>query len=60
MSDRIDNGPLQLGERAPNFVLDAITRDGKVAIDDFPRPASADLKKSSFPLKLIRARCRPL
>ena len=35
MSDRIDSGPLQLGERAPNFVLDAITRDGKVAIDDF-------------------------
>jgi len=35
MSDRIDTGPLQLGERAPNFVLDAITREGKIAIDDF-------------------------
>jgi peroxiredoxin len=35
MSDRIDIGPLQPGEMAPNFVLDAITRDGKVAIDDF-------------------------
>ena len=33
MSDRV--GPLQLGERAPNFVLDAITRQGKIAIDDF-------------------------
>lgn len=29
------HGPLQLGERAPNVVLDAITREGKVAIDDF-------------------------
>src|SRR3954452_10361218 len=28
-------GPLQLGERAPNFVLEAITREGKIAIDDF-------------------------
>jgi len=35
MSDRVDLGPLQLGERAPNFVLDAVTREGKVAIDDF-------------------------
>jgi peroxiredoxin len=35
MSDRSNVGPLQLGERAPNFVLDAITREGKVAIDDF-------------------------
>ena len=35
MSDRVDTGPLQLGERAPNFVLDAITREGKIAIDDF-------------------------
>jgi peroxiredoxin len=35
MSDRVDIGPLQLGERAPNFVLDAITREGKIAIDDF-------------------------
>src|SRR4051812_6248467 len=29
------DGPLQLGERAPNVVLDAITREGKIAIDDF-------------------------
>jgi len=35
MSDRVDTGPLHLGERAPNFVLDAITRDGKIAIDDY-------------------------
>jgi peroxiredoxin len=35
MSERIDIGPLQPGERAPNVVLDAITRDGKIAIDDF-------------------------
>jgi peroxiredoxin len=35
MSDRVDSGPLQLGERAPNFVLDAITREGTIAIDDF-------------------------
>jgi peroxiredoxin len=35
MSSRIDIGPLQPGERAPNVVLDAITRDGKIAIDDF-------------------------
>jgi peroxiredoxin len=34
MSDRA-HGPLQLGERAPNVVLDAITREGKIAIDDF-------------------------
>jgi peroxiredoxin len=27
--------PLQPGDRAPNVVLDAITREGKVAIDDF-------------------------
>ena len=31
----LDTGPLQLGETAPNFVLDAITREGKIAIDDF-------------------------
>src|SRR5262245_17570372 len=30
-----DGGPLQPGDRAPNVVLDAITRDGKIAIDDF-------------------------
>jgi peroxiredoxin len=35
MTDRTDLGPLQPGERAPNFVLDAVTREGKVAIDDF-------------------------
>ena len=35
MSDRVDIGPLQPGERAPNVVLDAITREGKIAIDDF-------------------------
>ena len=35
MSSRIDIGPLQVGDRAPNVVLDAITRDGKIAIDDF-------------------------
>ncbi|MDW6025113.1 peroxiredoxin-like family protein [Mesorhizobium sp. BAC0120] len=35
MPERIDIGPLQPGERAPNVVLDAITRDGKIAIDDF-------------------------
>jgi len=33
--DRTDIGPLQPGERAPNFVLEAVTREGKVAIDDF-------------------------
>jgi peroxiredoxin len=35
MSERLDIGPLQPGERAPNVVLDAITREGKIAIDDF-------------------------
>ena len=35
MTDRTDIGPLQPGERAPNVVLDAITREGKIAIDDF-------------------------
>jgi peroxiredoxin len=33
MPDRA--APLQLGETAPNVVLDAITREGKIAIDDF-------------------------
>src|SRR4051812_25487141 len=28
-------GPLQPGDTAPNVVLDAITREGKIAIDDF-------------------------
>lgn len=27
--------PLQPGDRAPNIVLDAITRQGKISIDDF-------------------------
>jgi peroxiredoxin len=35
MPDRVDTGPLHRGERAPNFVLDAITQEGKIAIDDF-------------------------
>jgi peroxiredoxin len=35
MSAQIEMQPLQPGDRAPNFVLDAITREGKIAIDDF-------------------------
>jgi peroxiredoxin len=35
MPSRVEVGPLKPGERAPNVVLDAITRQGKVAIDDF-------------------------
>jgi peroxiredoxin len=35
MTESIRLQPLQLGDRAPNVVLDAITRDGKIAIDDF-------------------------
>lgn len=35
MSDRVPQGPLQPGDRAPNIVLDAITRQGQIAIDDF-------------------------
>lgn len=35
MSILVDNGPLQPGDRAPNVVLDAITRDGKIALEDF-------------------------
>ncbi|MBZ9862982.1 redoxin domain-containing protein [Mesorhizobium sp. CA12] len=35
MSARIDLVPLQPGDRAPNVVLDAITQDGKIALDDF-------------------------
>jgi peroxiredoxin len=35
MSERHVNGPLQPGVRAPNIVLDAITRQGKIALDDF-------------------------
>ena len=35
MSDTLSRGPLQPGDRAPNVVLEAITRDGRIAIDDF-------------------------
>lgn len=35
MSEVRTNGPLKPGERAPNVVLDAVTREGKVALDDF-------------------------
>jgi peroxiredoxin len=35
MSAQLDLSPLQPGDRAPNVVLDAITREGKIAIDDF-------------------------
>ena len=35
MTSRVEIGPLKPGERAPNVVLDAITREGKVALDDF-------------------------
>ncbi len=36
MSTRIvDLVPLQPGDRAPNLVLDAITREGKIALEDF-------------------------
>jgi peroxiredoxin len=35
MSAHIDLGPLQPGDRAPNVVLDAITQEGKIALDDF-------------------------
>jgi peroxiredoxin len=35
MSDDLSRGPLQPGDRAPNVVLDAITRQGRIAIDDF-------------------------
>ncbi|GAU85425.1 peroxiredoxin-like family protein [Bosea sp. BIWAKO-01] len=35
MFAQTDIGPLQPGDRAPNVVLDAITREGKIAIDDF-------------------------
>src|SRR3954452_22207894 len=35
MSARSDLIPLQPGDRAPNLVLDAITQDGKIALDDF-------------------------
>jgi peroxiredoxin len=35
MAENHAEGPLQPGDRAPNIVLDAITRDGKIALDDF-------------------------
>ena len=35
MSERHPEGPLQPGDRAPNIVLEAITRDGQIAIDDY-------------------------
>jgi peroxiredoxin len=35
MSARSDLVPLQPGDRAPNLVLDAITQEGKIALDDF-------------------------
>lgn len=35
MSEHHVDGLLQPGDRAPNIVLDAITRDGKIALDDF-------------------------
>ena len=35
MTGQTELYPLQPGDRAPNVVLDAITRDGKIAIDDF-------------------------
>ena len=37
MSTTIVDHPLQPGERAPNVVLDAISREGKVALDGFSR-----------------------
>jgi peroxiredoxin len=35
MEEYRGSGPLQPGDRAPNVVLDAITHEGKIAIDDF-------------------------
>jgi hypothetical protein len=35
MSSRVEMGPLQAGDRAPDIVFDAITREGKIAIGDF-------------------------
>ena len=35
MAEYTSSGPLQPGDRAPNVVLDAITQEGKIAIDDF-------------------------
>ncbi|MDK1489786.1 peroxiredoxin-like family protein [Sinorhizobium sp. 7-81] len=35
MSTNNVDGPLQPGDRAPNVVLDAISHEGKIALDDF-------------------------
>ena len=35
MSAHYLDRPLQPGDQAPNFVLDAISREGKIALDDF-------------------------
>src|SRR5260370_42590296 len=35
MSENHVDGPLQPGDRAPNIVLDAITRQGTISLDDF-------------------------
>ena len=35
MSTSSVDRPLQPGDRAPNIVLDAISREGKIALDDF-------------------------
>lgn len=35
MSARSDLVPLQPGDRAPSLILDAITQEGKIALDDF-------------------------
>ena len=35
MSEHHTDGTLQPGDRAPNIVLDAITREGKIALEDY-------------------------
>ncbi|SDA77023.1 peroxiredoxin-like family protein [Sinorhizobium sp. NFACC03] len=35
MVEPLSGRPLQLGDRAPNVVLDAITQEGQIALDDF-------------------------
>ncbi len=35
MSENLAERPLQPGDRAPNVVLDAITRQGKISLEDF-------------------------
>ncbi len=35
MSERLSDRPVQPGQQAPNFVLDAITREGKISLEDF-------------------------